>query len=134
MVRVHMNKIFFFKGFLPRSSPAKYLHIENYSSQPKLACMIHSTFSPLPFSSAVPATLPMQKTCPVCGQENQCAAAHKLVIANCWCMNTVVACTTLAALPATERNRRCICPACARVPKHLHEDSHASIDCSDGAF
>lgn len=63
-------------------------------------------------------TLPSShaQTCPACGQPNGCAVASGGEANSCWCMQVQVSRTALDRLPAQERGRRCICPACARTP------------------
>ena len=53
-------------------------------------------------------------TCPLCGASNKCAAAlTKRLDVDCWCSKLVIATSTLARVPDAERNRSCLCPACA---------------------
>ncbi len=51
--------------------------------------------------------------CPLCDGPNFCAMAQGAVDEPCWCSQIEFAPRVLAALPAHERGRRCICPACA---------------------
>ncbi|TXS96380.1 cysteine-rich CWC family protein [Parahaliea maris] len=52
--------------------------------------------------------------CPVCGRDNQCAVARGGAIESCWCAATPIDHNALAAVPETERGKRCLCPACGR--------------------
>lgn len=53
--------------------------------------------------------------CPCCGQLNQCAQATSTTpVTDCWCFSARIAPERLASLPATVRNRACLCPRCAQ--------------------
>jgi hypothetical protein len=52
--------------------------------------------------------------CPLCGEENDCAAARTGSFdAPCWCREIVIALDTLARVPEAQRNRACLCKRCA---------------------
>ncbi len=51
--------------------------------------------------------------CPLCGRPNRCVLAAGGEIHDCWCLQTPIAPAALACLPEEERDRRCLCPACA---------------------
>ena len=51
--------------------------------------------------------------CPLCGRPNRCVLAAGGEIHDCWCLQTPIAPAALARLPKEERDRRCLCPACA---------------------
>ena len=53
--------------------------------------------------------------CPLCGQPNQCAIAAGRPAHSCWCMTAAIPAEALAAIPAAERGKACICPACGRA-------------------
>ncbi|MCB1699350.1 MAG: cysteine-rich CWC family protein [Pseudomonadales bacterium] len=61
-------------------------------------------------------TAPAQwlKTCPVCGQDNQCAVMAGRPADTCWCAGTAISPEALAAVPADSIGKRCLCPGCAR--------------------
>ncbi|MDR0226060.1 MAG: cysteine-rich CWC family protein [Burkholderiaceae bacterium] len=54
--------------------------------------------------------------CPLCGRSNQCAVTAGADPANCWCMHTPVSREALDRLAAEQRDRSCLCPACAAGP------------------
>ena len=55
--------------------------------------------------------------CPLCGEENDCAAARTGSFdAPCWCRAVVISPDTLACVPAAQRNRACVCKRCAETP------------------
>ena len=54
-----------------------------------------------------------EKICPLCGADNQCAMTAGHPVERCWCANMAISAATLAAIPAGDVGRRCICPACA---------------------
>jgi len=51
--------------------------------------------------------------CPLCGQANSCVLAAGGELRDCWCLQTPMDPAVLERLPAEERDRRCLCPACA---------------------
>ncbi|KTT63125.1 hypothetical protein NS383_21130 [Pseudomonas oryzihabitans] len=51
--------------------------------------------------------------CPLCGGMNRCVLAAGGEIQESWCLQTPVDPAALARLPNDERDRRCLCPACA---------------------
>jgi len=53
-------------------------------------------------------------TCPLCKRPNQCAIAAGRPPQSCWCMAATIAPEALAALPAAERGKACICAACGQ--------------------
>ncbi len=64
----------------------------------------------------LPAPLPEHR-CPLCGGENDCAAARTGSLdAPCWCREVVIGPDTLARVPAAQRNRACLCKRCAEMP------------------
>jgi len=52
--------------------------------------------------------------CPLCGRANDCAAVrlgrHDVA---CWCGNVQFDPAALARVPAEQRNKACLCQACA---------------------
>ncbi|WP_082517103.1 cysteine-rich CWC family protein [Acidovorax sp. Leaf78] len=55
---------------------------------------------------------PDTSQCPLCGQPNGCAIAAGRAPESCWCMAQTIDRAALARLPADQRERACICPAC----------------------
>ena len=54
--------------------------------------------------------------CPMCGGPNACAPAQSGTLATpCWCRDVTIAAATLERIPAGERQRACLCAACAGV-------------------
>lgn len=54
------------------------------------------------------------KTCPLCGERNECAPAQGGSFDSpCWCTDIVVDAAALARLPEAERNKSCLCRRCA---------------------
>lgn len=53
--------------------------------------------------------------CPRCGRRNQCAQAESATpVSDCWCFSAAIDPEALASLPPEQRNRACLCPACAQ--------------------
>ncbi|MGE3172681.1 MAG: cysteine-rich CWC family protein [Planctomycetota bacterium] len=50
--------------------------------------------------------------CPLCGADNRCGAARGA--ATCWCFDAAIDPAAIAAIPARDRGRVCICARCAR--------------------
>ena len=66
----------------------------------------------------MPAVLPTDPTrCPLCGQRNVCAMEVEresgIKQPPCWCMNVDFDAALLARVPSADRNKACICAACA---------------------
>lgn len=58
--------------------------------------------------------------CPACGASNRCSLADPRTAAKaCWCYSVSIAPEVLEALPAEQRNKACLCPACAQVLEQL---------------
>ncbi|HEY4665618.1 MAG TPA: cysteine-rich CWC family protein [Comamonas sp.] len=53
--------------------------------------------------------------CPLCGQANQCAVAAGLPPESCWCMQASIAPEALERVPAKQRGKACVCPACGQA-------------------
>lgn len=57
-------------------------------------------------------------TCPLCGQENQCALeierATGLKQGPCWCTQVDFSADLLARVPQPAQRQACICAACAK--------------------
>ena len=53
------------------------------------------------------------KSCPLCGEANECAMAAGRDPESCWCMNAVMDPAALASIPAEAQGKVCICPRCA---------------------
>lgn len=53
--------------------------------------------------------------CPVCGDQNGCAAAAmgRERCTDCWCFRVTVPAEALARVPEAALNRACLCPRCA---------------------
>jgi hypothetical protein len=49
--------------------------------------------------------------CPLCGGPNDCGIALGKSV--CWCFSAVIPAEVLAQVPEAERDRGCICRACA---------------------
>lgn len=50
--------------------------------------------------------------CPLCGGDNRCGLARGETV--CWCFDAAIDRKTIDAVPPSDRDRVCICPACAR--------------------
>ncbi|SFE25565.1 cysteine-rich CWC family protein [Paracidovorax konjaci] len=68
--------------------------------------------SPPARAPATPTPDPAAR-CPVCGRANTCAMAAGLPPRDCWCMDVQVPPQALARIPPGQRDRACLCPACA---------------------
>ncbi|MBW7833865.1 MAG: cysteine-rich CWC family protein [Simplicispira suum] len=66
--------------------------------------------TPLP-ESATAAAL----RCPLCEQDNACSMAACEDAAQCWCMGMRVSPLALARVASQDRQRRCLCAACAQA-------------------
>jgi hypothetical protein len=59
------------------------------------------------------------KTCPLCGQVNQCAMEVEretgVKQGPCWCTQATFAADLLEKIPQEARGKACICAACART-------------------
>jgi hypothetical protein len=65
--------------------------------------------------------------CPACGASNRCSLADPRTAAQaCWCYNVSIAAEVLEALPVEQRNKACLCPACAQVLEQLEAAKPAS--------
>ena len=58
---------------------------------------------------------PTPAACPLCGQPNQCAIVAGRPAHSCWCMTAAISAEALAAIPAADRGKACICPACGQA-------------------
>jgi hypothetical protein len=56
-----------------------------------------------------------EKTCPLCGGDNQCAVAAGRPPESCWCQQASISSEALAAVPADAVDKYCLCPACGQV-------------------
>lgn len=66
---------------------------------------------PLPTTAL---TGPNAQRCPLCGGLNQCVpAASSDLGVDCWCRTARIAPEVLARIPAEQRLKACLCPACA---------------------
>jgi hypothetical protein len=54
--------------------------------------------------------------CPLCGAPNACGVAAGN--SDCWCFTTGVPTEVIDRIPAEERDRVCVCPACASKTGH----------------
>ncbi|WP_373091352.1 cysteine-rich CWC family protein [Zhongshania sp.] len=52
--------------------------------------------------------------CPLCGQNNQCAAAAGSELSNCWCMAATLDTAAKQHAASLTGPQRCICAACGR--------------------
>lgn len=56
--------------------------------------------------------------CPLCGGDNRCAVAAAGCFdppgGACWCASVTIDAAVLASIPPAQRDRACLCPACAR--------------------
>jgi len=50
-------------------------------------------------------------TCPLCGNDNQCAIAGGRPVEDCWCWSATIDAQARTKAAATA-NERCLCPAC----------------------
>lgn len=57
----------------------------------------------------------LEKICPLCGGDNQCAMAAGKPADSCWCQEVTISKEALAAIPAEAVNKICLCPACGRA-------------------
>lgn len=55
----------------------------------------------------------LDKTCPLCGEDNRCAMADGREVTECWCKDVSISAEVLAAIPAEAVGKYCICAACA---------------------
>ena len=54
------------------------------------------------------------RECPLCGGPNACAPAQTGSLATpCWCRDVTIAPAALERVPQEQRQRACICAACA---------------------
>ncbi|MBX9818678.1 MAG: cysteine-rich CWC family protein [Burkholderiaceae bacterium] len=57
------------------------------------------------------------EVCPLCGQGNQCAMELERATGQkqppCWCTETTFSAELLARIPVIDRDKACICAACA---------------------
>jgi len=61
--------------------------------------------------------------CPCCGQLNQCAqAGSDTPVEQCWCFEVRIDPERLASLPTADRDRACLCPACAQGSQVKDDD------------
>ncbi len=60
-----------------------------------------------------PDTAPVDPSrCPLCGKANECGAERGA--STCWCYSARIPEDVLNRIPADQRDRACICEACAR--------------------
>ncbi|KJK07118.1 MULTISPECIES: cysteine-rich CWC family protein [Pseudomonas] len=65
--------------------------------------------------------------CPACGASNRCSLADPRTAAQaCWCYSVSIAPEVLETLPAEQRNKACLCPACAQVLEQLQAANSVS--------
>jgi len=53
------------------------------------------------------------RTCPLCGEPNECAIATGRDPESCWCMSATMSPRALAAIPDESQGKVCICARCA---------------------
>ncbi|AEB57419.1 DNA or RNA helicases of superfamily II [Ectopseudomonas mendocina] len=53
--------------------------------------------------------------CPLCGKANQCVIAAGHSDEPCWCFAAKIDPAALQRLTPEQRNRACLCPACAKA-------------------
>ncbi|MEH6580361.1 MAG: cysteine-rich CWC family protein [Halioglobus sp.] len=53
--------------------------------------------------------------CPLCGKNNRCAVTRGAPVEACWCRDTPIAASALAAVPTEMIGKACLCPACAQT-------------------
>ena len=51
------------------------------------------------------------RLCPLCGADNACGA--EAGAADCWCSETKIPADVLELIPATARDKACVCARCA---------------------
>ena len=57
-------------------------------------------------------------TCPLCGRPNECAPAQRGGFDTpCWCAGVTIDNAAISRLAPDERNKACLCRACATAPK-----------------
>jgi hypothetical protein len=63
-----------------------------------------------------------QKTCPLCGRDNQCAVAAGRPLEDCWCANVTINPRALADVPPESAGQRCLCPGCGQTQGEFPDD------------
>ncbi|MFQ6574409.1 cysteine-rich CWC family protein [Pseudomonas sp. UM16] len=67
------------------------------------------------------------QSCPACGASNRCSLADPRTAAQaCWCYSVSIAPEVIEALPGEQRNKACLCPACAQVLEQLQAANNVS--------
>ncbi|TDF81731.1 cysteine-rich CWC family protein [Pseudomonas sp. H9] len=65
--------------------------------------------------------------CPACGASNRCSLADPRTATHaCWCYSVTIDPQIIEALPAEQRNKACLCPACAQVLEQLEAAKSAA--------
>lgn len=62
--------------------------------------------------------------CPLCGKSNQCSVALAHSEVPCWCFDAQIEPAALEHLTPEQRNRACLCPACAGALKATEPREH----------
>ena len=57
---------------------------------------------------------PLEKICPLCGGDNQCAMAVGKPAESCWCQGVTFDPEALARIPEASQGKHCVCEACGR--------------------
>jgi hypothetical protein len=56
----------------------------------------------------------MNNICPLCGKPNGCARTNAATLdVECWCIHAKISEATLARVPATLKDKACLCVSCA---------------------
>jgi len=58
---------------------------------------------------------PLEKTCPLCGADNQCAMAAGKPAESCWCQDVTFDPKALERIPPASQGKHCVCQACGRL-------------------
>ena len=69
----------------------------------------------MPVEQAAPQVR-TNRTCPLCGGDNQCApAASGSFNTECWCTKATIDPAAIARIPSDQLRKTCLCPRCAGV-------------------
>ncbi|WP_366370734.1 cysteine-rich CWC family protein [Thalassolituus maritimus] len=65
-----------------------------------------------------------EHSCPLCGADNHCQpAAAGSFDTLCWCMTETISQHALDQIPASSRNKACLCPSCATDGNQIQQKS-----------
>lgn len=60
--------------------------------------------------------------CPLCQQNNLCAAVKGTDAAQCWCQTTAISAALIANIPPQLQRKSCICQRCAEQAQQLAKE------------